>query len=145
MKRVGPLMLCAAFVVGAALPAQAGTTTIHAVNFQFSPRSAVTSMGDTVKWHDGDGAPHTVTSNTKLFDLYLNPGQSRATAFKFAGAFPYYCKFHGSPWAGMHGRIEVPALWLNTGTQHVGDVQQIRIASVDAPDGIWFNVQFKGP
>jgi hypothetical protein len=45
----------------------------------------------------------------------------------------------------MHGRVEVPALWLNTGTQHAGEVQRIRIASVVAPDGISFNVQFKAP
>jgi hypothetical protein len=75
----------------------------------------------------------------------LTLGCASPSAFKFAGRFPYYCRFHGSPGSGMHGRVEVPALWLNTGTQHAGEVQRIRIASVVAPDGISFNVQFKVP
>lgn len=144
MKRVVPLMLAMGFVVAAALPAAASTTTIQMDNFQFAPTPVAVAMGDTVKWHSVD-TTHTATSNSGLFDFTLNQGQSKSKAFKFAGTFPYYCRFHGAPGQGMHGVINVPATWLNTGTQHVGDVQRIRIASARPPNGISFDVQLKAP
>jgi plastocyanin len=144
MRRAVPLLLAAGLVVAPALPALASTTTVEMDNFQFNPTPVAVTMGDTVKWHAVD-TTHTATSNTGLFDLVVSQGQSKSRVFKFAGSFPYYCQFHGSPGHGMHGRLDVPARWMNTGTQHTGDVQRIRVSTIKPPDGISFDVQLKGP
>jgi plastocyanin len=115
-------------------------------NFQFSPTPAAAALGDTVRWHDLDqGITHTATSNTGFFDLTVNSSQSKSKVFTAAGTFPYYCRFHGSPGRGMHGTLRLPDQWLNTGTQHAGDVQRIRIATVTAPNGMAYDVQMKPP
>lgn len=146
MRRAVPMVLAAAIFAAFALPARAATTTIQMTDgFTFDPTPVSVTVGDTVQWHNGSFTTHTATSNTGLFDMTVDQSQTKSKAFKFAGSFPYYCRFHGSPGAGMHGTVNVPDRWLNTGTQHVGDVQRIRIASVNAPNGISFNIQFKGP
>src|SRR3954452_364305 len=108
LKRVLPIIFAAGLASAAALPAAAATTIIRVVNFKFSPGSAAAGIGDEGKWHNSDEVPHTATSNTGLFNFYLTPLQSKTRAFWFAGAFPYYCRFHGSPGSGggMQGRIE---------------------------------------
>ena len=145
MKRAVPLLLAGAILAAFALPARASTTTIQMTDeFTFDPTPIAVNMGDAVKWQAANFS-HTATSNTGLFDLTVSSHQSKSKAFKFAGTFPYYCQFHGSPGQGMHGRLDVPAKWLNTGTQHAGDVQRVRISTVKAPSGVAFDVQMKGP
>jgi plastocyanin len=145
MKRAVSMALAGLTILAIALPASAATSTVQMVNYQFSPTPASVTVGDTVKWHNGDLVMHTATSNTKFFDLSVDSGQSKTHVFDFGGSFPYYCRFHGAPGQGMHGTVKVPDRWLNTGTQHVGDIQRIRVASAVPPAGLAFDVQMKAP
>jgi plastocyanin len=136
-------------VLAIALPARATTQTVDMTNaFTFDPTPLALNLGDSVKWTNtsSGGIQHTATSNTGFFNTgSVSPNQSSTKVFNYGGSFPYYCIFHGSPGQGMHGTINVPDKWLNTGTQHVGDVQRIRVAAVAAPNGLAYDVQMKGP
>ena len=148
MKRVVSMAVAGLTVLAIALPARAATQTVDMTNqLTFNPTPIALNLGDSVKWtNTSSGIPHTATSNTGFFNTgSVSPTQSKTKVFDYGGSFPYYCQFHGSPGQGMHGTINVPDRWLNTGTQHVGDVQRIRVAAVAAPTGLAYDVQMKGP
>jgi plastocyanin len=60
------------------------------------------NIGDTVTWTVNGNNPHTVTSGSEssagqIFDSgNLNRGQTFSFRFTDAGAFPYFCRIHGS-------------------------------------------------
>jgi plastocyanin len=137
------MLLMGAVLLVAAVPASAATVAVEATEgFAFDPDPVSVNLGDTVKWH-AQSFNHTATSDTGFFSLALNPGTTKSHVFRYAGAFPYYCRFHGSPGSGMHGEVTLPDRWLNTGTQHAGDVQRIRISTAKAPEGLAFDVQMR--
>jgi plastocyanin len=66
----------------------------------------VVSTGTTVTWVNGDGIPHTSTSDTGVWDSgILSAGQSFSFTFAQAGTYPYHCAIHGV--ASMSGTIVV--------------------------------------
>lgn len=76
-------------------PARAQTTTITIVNFAFSPASVTVPAGTTITWTNQDTAPHTVTSDTGLWDSgTVNTGGSYSRTFSTPGTFPYHCAIH---------------------------------------------------
>jgi len=80
--------------VGGGMP-QIGAADVTIVDFAFDPLTVFVSAGDTVDWYNAGAAPHTVTSNTGLFDSgTINPGGRYSYTFDEAGAYPYYCDFH---------------------------------------------------
>ena len=78
---------------------------------QFSPATITVRTGDTVVWRNDDTMDHTSTSGTggnpdgKWDSMNLAPAASFPYTFTVAGAFPYYCAYHG----GMTGVVNVVA------------------------------------
>jgi len=147
MKRAAAMLVTGAFLFAVALPANAATTTVHMTSqFTFDPTPVSTDLGDTVMWTNDSSNDHTATSNQGFFNTgNVAQQKSKSKAFDFGGTFAYYCKWHGSPGHGMHGTIRVPDRWLNQGTQHVDDVQRIRIGTRQTPAGLALDVQIKRP
>lgn len=64
-------------------------------NFGFNPPNITIYTGDSVTWANNDPVPHTVTSDTGVWDSgNLAPGQTYSHAFPAAGTFPYHCTLH---------------------------------------------------
>ena len=109
-----PLLWTAARASGPAAPVQPpaeGATPVmgkqHAVEisgFAFVPAGLAIAPGDTVVFTNRDLAPHTVTSESGLFESgRLGSGQSVRMSFGQAGDYPYLCSLHPR----MRGRIRV--------------------------------------
>jgi plastocyanin len=95
-------------------PAAAGEPqklTLPVANFLFNPTELTIPAGTTITWVNQDGAPHTVTSDEKLFDSgTFGKGKEFSFTFDTEGSFPYFCELHGS--AGgvdMAGTVSVVA------------------------------------
>jgi plastocyanin len=76
----------------------------------FNPVALTVARGTTVTWRNASIETHTVTP-----DGHTQFSRRETTAagvvfsqrFDVAGTFRYYCEQHGSPGAGMNGRIVV--------------------------------------
>jgi plastocyanin len=78
--------------------------TVDIQNFAFVPETIVVQTGTTVRWTNQDAAPHTVTSNTGLFDSgTLQNGETFEFTFDQPGRYAYFCAIH--PF--MTGRVIV--------------------------------------
>ena len=81
------------------LPA-AGRSAIHNISisgFDFVPVGITIAQGDSVRWTNNDGVPHTSTSDNGVWSSpTLNFGQSYIFAFNNPGSFPYHCAIHPS-------------------------------------------------
>ena len=66
-------------------------------------------VGTTVTFVYNGGLPHTVTSDTNLFNSgTLGEGDTFSFTFDESGVFPYFCRFHGSAGGGgMSGVVNV--------------------------------------
>ena len=83
------------------VPVGDGTTVAIGDNI-FRPATTKVAVGDTVKFENGGGIPHTVTGED--FDSgSLAPGDSFTFKADRAGTVSYVCLFH----PGMQGTIEV--------------------------------------
>jgi plastocyanin len=61
----------------------------------FKPPSLVVQAGTRVTWTNADDDPHTVTTDTSLFDSRgLARGDSFSYVFRKPGTYAYYCKVH---------------------------------------------------
>ena len=70
----------------------------------FSPDTITVPVGTTVRWVNGGGHRHTVTSDQGLWDSGpLDPGGAYSTTFTRPGTFQYHCNFH----RGMVGTVVV--------------------------------------
>ena len=141
MKRAVVVLSAGMLAVAIALPAMASTTNVSMTStLKFDPTRIAVAIGDTVQWDNDSAITHTATSNAGWFNTGdVTAGNSKTRLFLFGGTFAYHCKYHGSQ--GMRGSVRVPDRWLNTGTQHAGDLQKIRIAAVAAPNGLAYDVQ----
>lgn len=86
-------------------PSQAATThDVEIVNFTFSPATVTIAVGDTVRWTEKDGAFHSSTSDTGLWNSGSLPLDGTFSfLFPTAGEYPYHC----SPHPGMTGTVVV--------------------------------------
>jgi plastocyanin len=82
---------------------------IEITGSQFEPAELTIAPGTIVLWNNISGLPHTVTSDQALFDSgRLENGENFEFVFREAGAYTYYCQFHGGPARqGMSGVIVV--------------------------------------
>jgi plastocyanin len=79
---------------------------VRIINFAFQPSSIIVTKGSTVTWTNEDSVPHTVTSDSGVFDSSgIEPGKSFSRTFDTAGTFSYHCNFHTQ----MHGTVIVTA------------------------------------
>ncbi len=64
-------------------------------NFVFTPKELTVKVGATVRWTNKDDIPHTVTSDTKIFESsVLDTNQSFQFKFANPGRYPYFCRLH---------------------------------------------------
>ena len=86
---------------GTTVPA---TATVRIQGFAFIPQNLTIPVNTQVTWTNFDGAAHTTTSNTGLWDSgTLAQGQSFSYFFDEAGVYNYFCEIHPS----MQGTITV--------------------------------------
>jgi len=96
----GLLMIAVADWAGAA------EVTANIAEFSFNPSSLTIQVGDTVRWQNTGGAPHTTTSDAGVWDSgTLSPGGSFSRQFMAPGTFAYSCRIHPQ----MRGTITVSA------------------------------------
>jgi plastocyanin len=63
--------------------------------FSFSPSVLTVKVGTTVTWTNTSSAPHTVTSDTGVFNGSLGgSGATFSFTFTRAGTFSYHCSIH---------------------------------------------------
>ncbi len=78
----------------------------NATTTYYSPSTITVVIGvnNTVTWMNNDAVPHTVTSDTGLFDSGpINQGGIYSYTFTTPGTYDYHCSYH--PW--MHGTVIV--------------------------------------
>ena len=82
--------------------------TINMKNFAFEPKEITVAPGTTVEWTDELGR-HNVTADDGSFKSdTMVAGAKFEHKFDNAGAFPYYCSFHGGKnGTGMAGKVTV--------------------------------------
>ena len=79
-----------------------GTNEVFIQGMAFGPSTITVTSGMTITWTNKDGVPHTVTSNTGLFDSgTINANGTYSHLFSTAGTFPYKCTLHPSMTASV--------------------------------------------
>ena len=98
------------FVISlAALRGEATTTTgpkpdVNIMGFAFGPNKLEATVGQPVRWLNGDDSPHQITvTSTKERSPILTKGQSAVMAFNAPGSYDYICGLHPN----MKGVVEV--------------------------------------
>ncbi|MBA3470746.1 MAG: lamin tail domain-containing protein [Herpetosiphonaceae bacterium] len=72
-----------------------GVTNVAISNFSFIPNNVTINVGTSVRWTNNDGAAHTSTSNTGVWNSgTLLTGQQFTFTFPTVGVFPYFCAIH---------------------------------------------------
>jgi plastocyanin len=91
------------------LQAAEGQAEVRMIDFAFDQASLLVRAGSTVTWINEDGARHTATSDTGIWDSgSFGRGDSFSFTFDEPGTYPYYCRPHGGPGGeGMAGTIVV--------------------------------------
>jgi plastocyanin len=82
---------------------------VKVVDINFDMKVITVPVGTTVTWmHDG-ALPHTVTSDTNVFNSgTMGEGDVFTFTFTESGSFPYFCRFHGGAGgSGMSGVVNV--------------------------------------
>jgi plastocyanin len=105
MVTLGLVLLGGGSVGVSSATASAGGSRVSVMDNEFQPGRLRVQKGTRVKWTHNGSNPHTVTSNTGLFDESLSSGETFSRRFKKAGRFPYHCEIH----SGMAGVIKVVA------------------------------------
>jgi len=78
--------------------ASAGEVEVLIVDVNFRKKEVTVPVGATIMWVYNATLPHTVTSDSGLFDSgALGDGGSFSHTFDEPGTFPYHCRFHGGP------------------------------------------------
>lgn len=76
-------------------PASSGLVAVDIKGFAFVGETTAISAGTKITWKNYDAAPHTVTSDTGLFDSKtLLKGQSFSYTFTQPGSYKYHCAIH---------------------------------------------------
>ncbi len=82
---------------------------VKVVDINFEAKVINVPVGTTVTWVYDGALPHTVTSDTNVFNSgTMGEGDEFTFTFTEAGSFPYFCKFHGGAGgSGMSGVVNV--------------------------------------
>jgi plastocyanin len=108
-NRAGRLALALSALIVAALALTAtGTaaddTNVLIVYRAYQPGELTVVAGQTVLWRNSGLGPHTVTSDTGLFDSgKINAGETFTYTFTTPGSYSYSCTIHPT----MHGKVAV--------------------------------------
>jgi plastocyanin len=60
----------------------------------YSPTPLTVAVGTTVTWGNNDGAQHTATSDSNLWNVSLAPGATGSFKFDTPGTYTYHCAIH---------------------------------------------------
>jgi plastocyanin len=72
-----------------------GVNEVFIQGMAFTPSTITVAAGTTITWTNKDGVPHTVTSNSGLFDSNsIGQNGTYSHLFSTAGSFPYHCTIH---------------------------------------------------
>jgi plastocyanin len=89
---------------GAAAAAMGPKPDVTITGFAFGPGKLTATVGQPVRWVNGDDSPHQITvTSTKERSPILTKGQSASMAFNTPGVYDYICGLHPS----MKGSVEV--------------------------------------
>jgi plastocyanin len=83
-----------------AFPTTAAVTVGPGGTLSYAPQSVDIVAGGTVTWTWAGGLPHSVTSDTGLFDSGIKTTGTFTLTFPTAGTFPYHCSVHGLVMSG---------------------------------------------
>lgn len=108
------LLLAGLVTIGAPTNIAAADVMVTINGFAFMPATMTVPVGTRVVWmNQQPGVPHTVTSDTGVWDSgTLGTGATFAFTFNQPGTFPYHCNIHPN----MHGTITVTAVAAATPT-----------------------------
>ena len=82
--------------------------SISAIDNVFTLEIVRIQPGQTVEWTMDGRSPHTVQADDGSWDSgNLEPGDEFAHTFGDAGVYPFFCRYHGKPGAGMAGTVVV--------------------------------------
>jgi plastocyanin len=96
LKPFAALIGSVAIVVVAALPAAAADPqNVDIADFAFAPAEMTVTAGATVMWTNQDGARHTTTSDSGVWDSdVMARGATFSFVFGQVGDFAYHCDIH---------------------------------------------------
>jgi len=104
MTRKIPSFFALTLLIITSTPSFAATVAVNIQDFLFQPKNVTINLGDSVKWTNKGGAPHTTTSDTALWNSgVLATNASFTRIFDKEGKFTYHCSIH----AGMTGTVTV--------------------------------------
>jgi plastocyanin len=84
------------------------TAAVAVTDNAFAPDEVLVATGGSVTWNWGGSNDHDVTWVAGgLTNSTTQSAGSHLVTFSSAGSFDYYCTIHGSPTAGMRGKVEV--------------------------------------
>src|SRR5262245_16159671 len=77
---------------------QSGLVTVHILNSQFTPNPVTVKVGSQVNWKNDDNIDHTATSDTGMFDDFVDKMSAHGApvTMSTAGTFAYHCKIHSN-------------------------------------------------
>jgi plastocyanin len=76
-------------------PALGAEHAVEITDSTFSPATLTIGVGDTVTWRNADDRPHTVTSESGVFDSgNLDEGVGFSFTFSEPGTYTYRCDYH---------------------------------------------------
>lgn len=89
--------------------ASVGEEGVQVIDNNFQMKVITVPVGTTVTWEYDATLPHTVTSDTNVFNSgTMGEGDTFSFTFNEAGSFPYFCMFHGGAGGrGMSGVVNV--------------------------------------
>jgi len=82
---------------------------VKVIDINYQAKVVNVPVGTTVTWVYDGVLPHTVTSDTNVFNSgTMGEGDTFTYTFDEAGVFPYFCQFHGGTGgSGMSGIVNV--------------------------------------
>jgi plastocyanin len=82
--------------------------SVSAIDNLFTPEILRVQPGETVVWTMNGRSPHTVEADDGSWASgRLEPGEEYERTFGRPGVFPFFCRYHGRPGAGMAGAVVV--------------------------------------
>jgi plastocyanin len=106
---LAPVALCALLAAPARAQEEDGAgASVSAIDNVFTPEVVRIQPGQTVGWVQDGRSPHTVdAADGSWASGRLDPGAEFERTFDRPGVFPFFCRYHGRPGAGMAGTVVV--------------------------------------
>jgi plastocyanin len=75
-----------------------GLVTVEIRNSSYQPNPVTVKVGSQVNWHNSDNIDHTATSDTGMFDNFVNAMSAHGApvTMSTAGTFAYHCTIHSN-------------------------------------------------